>query len=85
MRAKKAQTPPTPKAKVVEKIVEKKVTVNKLSQAQLDSLGLRIAGLPISNKDKDFVVSVLIDELGITDGYRFSQNAHEVNIPTPKT
>lgn len=76
------------KGVVVEKDVArpaKKVYVHEFTTLQFDALGLRIAGLPIANKDKDIVVNMLIDELGIKDTDRFWLKVRETNVPTPKT
>lgn len=62
-----------------------KVHTHELTVVQLDELGLRLAGLPVSNKDKEIFAAMLIDELGISDGPRFLEKVHEVDVPTPKT
>lgn len=71
--------PETPKTIVRYKYV------HELTVLQLDALGLRIAGLPIANKDKDIFVGMLIDEFGIKDTDRFWRHVREENVPTPKT
>lgn len=71
--------------KTVTKPVTKKAYIHELTVLQLDALGLRIAGLPLANKDKDIFVAMLINELGISDTDRFWRHVREENVPTPKT
>ena len=82
----KPKTPVKAKSKpVASKIITKKVFVHKLNVTQLDSLGLRLAAVPISNKDRELVARTLIDELGIKDTDRFYRCIREENVPTAKT
>jgi hypothetical protein len=79
-------TPTKPKPPTSRKVTRpKKVDPPRLNLAQLDALGLRIAGLPLANKDKDILVGMLIDELKIKDTDRFFLHVRETNVPTPKT
>lgn len=69
---------------------EKKPTVKKESSTTLgvtvtDSLGYKLAALPIANKDKELVANLLADELGIKDLDRFMREVHRTDVPTPKT
>lgn len=57
----------------------------KLNQAQLDALGLQLAGLPVAAKDRQIMAKMLVEHLNIKDVDRFFKNVNEVNIPTPKT
>lgn len=81
----KTLSEPKKKAPAKARVVTKKAYVHELTVLQFDALGLRIAGLPIANKDKDIVVNMLIDELGIKDTDRFWLKVRETNVPTPKT
>lgn len=79
-------TPTKPKPPTRRKVTRpKKASPPRLNLSQLDALGLRIAGLPIANKDKDILVGMLIDELNIKDRDRFFLHVREENVPTPKT
>lgn len=56
-----------------------------LGVLQSDSLGYKLASLPMANKDKEMVAKLLHEELGISDLDRFMREVHRTDIPTPKT
>lgn len=65
---------------------KKKVKPNtSLAVTASDSLGYRLASLPIANKDKELVASLIADELGVQDLERFMREVHRTDVPTPKT
>lgn len=80
-----AKPSPKPKTITKTKTVTKKVFVHKLTVAQLDSLGLRLAAVPISNKDRELIARTLIDELDVKDTDRFYKAIRETEVATPKT
>lgn len=69
--------------KAKKKIVRSKTPT--LGATQTDSLGYKLAGLPMANKDKEMVARLLHEELGIKDVERFMREVHRTDIPTPKT
>jgi hypothetical protein len=56
-----------------------------LGVTESDSLGYKLASLPMANKDKELVAKLLHEELGIKDLERFMREVHRTDIPTPKT
>lgn len=74
--------PKTPKTKSAPKRKHESASLGVL---QSDSLGYKLAALPMANKDKEMVAKLLHEELGISDLDRFMREVHRTDIPTPKT
>lgn len=73
-------------AKASSKSPKRKVKKSvSLAVTATDSLGYKLAALPIANKDKELVARLLHEELGIKDVERFMREVHRTDIPTPKT
>jgi hypothetical protein len=63
----------------------KKESSTSLGVTVTDSLGYKLAALPIANKDKELVANLIADEFGIQDLDRFMREVHRTDVPTPKT